>query len=377
MAVAVAASPLAPLGQLHRLEPDPGVSFDWTVLGAGATFFLLAPVRRGGGAGPCRSLSTLSAARRGFPPVDRGGNDGATDPAGHRSRRIGRAFASSVAAAPRPARPSISGTVVALIVLVGSLVFGASLSNLVSHPALYGWTWDREILAGSGYGNIPLPQARLLLGHDPDIAAWSGAYFDSVEINRHSVPVIATTNARVSPPILAGHALAGPTQIVLGPETLALVGAHVGGTVRVFNGKTTLIMRVAGTATMPAIGVGHGIHSSLGGGAVLPAAVLLRLPADNRHQQSPIVSPTEHDPGPLPPGRRSRRCHPAARADRRPAIQDPVGARHPGAARPAASRDRQLPDDGHCAARSRRDARSRGCRGARPDPRRLGPAPVA
>jgi hypothetical protein len=175
---------------------------------------------------------------------------------------------------PRPARPSISGTVVALVILVGSLVFGASLSNLVSHPALYGWTWDTELLAGSGYGNIPLPQARQLLGHDPDIAAWSGAYFGSVEINRRSVPVIAMTNARVSPPILAGHAMAGPAQIVLGPETLALVGGHVGGTVRVFNGKTTLIMRVAGTATMPAIGVGHGIHSSLGGGAVLPASVL-------------------------------------------------------------------------------------------------------
>src|SRR5713226_2107513 len=66
----------------------------------------------------------------------------------------------------------------------------------------------------------------------------------------------------------------GPAQIVLGPETLALVGGHVGGTVRVFNGKTTLIMRVAGTATMPAIGVGHGIHSSLGRGAVLPASAL-------------------------------------------------------------------------------------------------------
>src|SRR5216683_4040004 len=66
----------------------------------------------------------------------------------------------------------------------------------------------------------------------------------------------------------------GPAQIVLGPETLALVGGHVGGTVRVFNGKTMLIMRVAGTATMPAIGVGHGIHSSLGSGAVLAASAL-------------------------------------------------------------------------------------------------------
>jgi len=274
VAVAVAASPLAPLGQLHRLEPDPGVSFDWTVLGAGATFFLLAlsaatavlahaevsAHSRRRGAAARRPAAVALTAPLILPATATTGISFAFEPGSGRD--------------PRPARPSISGTVVALVILVGSLVFGASLSNLVSHPALYGWAWDTELLAGSGYGNIPLPQARLLLGHDPDIAAWSGAYFDSVEINGHRVPVIAMTSAQVSPPILAGHAPAGPAQIVLGPQTLALVGGHVGGTVRVFNGKTTLIMRVAGTATMPAIGVGHGIHSSLGGGAVLPASAL-------------------------------------------------------------------------------------------------------
>jgi hypothetical protein len=274
VAVAVAASPLAPLGQLHRLEPDPGVSFDWTVLGAGAAFFLLAlsaatAVLAHAEVSAHSQRRSAAARRRAAVAMTAPLILPATATTG-----ISFAFEPGSGRDPRPARPSISGTVVALVILVGSLVFGASLSSLVSHPALYGWNWDTELLAGSGYGNIPLPRARQLLDHDRDIAAWSGAYFGSVEINRHSVPVIATTNARVSPPILAGHAVAGPAQIVLGPETLALVGGHVGGTVRVFNGKTTLIMRVAGTATMPAIGVGHGIHSSLGGGAVLPASVL-------------------------------------------------------------------------------------------------------
>ncbi len=41
LAVAVAVSPLAPLGQFHRLEPAPGVSFDWAVLGVGAAALLL------------------------------------------------------------------------------------------------------------------------------------------------------------------------------------------------------------------------------------------------------------------------------------------------------------------------------------------------
>jgi hypothetical protein len=274
IAVAVAASPLAPLGQLHRFEPDPGVSLDWAVLGAGAAFFLLAL----SGVTAMLAYSEVSArSRRRGAASRRPAAAAMTAPLivpATAAAGICLAFGPGPGGSSRPARPSISGTVVALVVLVGSLGFGASLSNLVSHPALYGWTWDREMLAGSGYGNIPLPQARLMLGRDPDIAAWSGAYFDSVEINGHSVPVIAMTSTRVSPPILAGHALAGPAQIVLGPETLALVGGRVGGTVRVFNGKTTLIMRVAGTATMPAIGVGHGIHSSLGGGAVLPASAL-------------------------------------------------------------------------------------------------------
>ena len=52
------------------------------------------------------------------------------------------------------------------------------------------------------------------------------------------------------------------------------VGGHVGGTVRVFNSAATRTMRVVGTATMPAIGVGHANHLSLGSGAILPASSL-------------------------------------------------------------------------------------------------------
>ena len=272
--VAIALSPLAPLGQLHRLEPDPGISADWTVLASGAALLLLVL------AGATALLAYAEAAQR----SERHGEltrrpavAAAAAPLGLPAAAtvgIGFAFEPGSGRSARPARPSITGTIVALVILVGSLVFGASLSNLVSHPALYGWTWDREILAGSGYGYIPLPLADRLLGGDPDVAAWSGAYFDSVEINGRSVPVIGTVGSRVYPPILAGHLPAGPRQIVLGEETLAEVGGRVGGMVRVFNGERTLDMRIAGTATLPAIGIGHGIHPSLGMGALLPASVL-------------------------------------------------------------------------------------------------------
>jgi FtsX-like permease family len=272
--VAVALSPLAPLGQLHGLEPDPGISADWAVLGIGAAFLLVLL------AGATALLAYAEAAQRSERHREltrRPAVAAATAPLGlpaTATTGIGFAFDPGSGSSARPARPSIVGTAVALVILVGSLVFGASLSNLVSHPPLYGWTWDREILAGSGYGDIPMPLANRLLGRDPDVAAWSGAYFDSVEINGRSVPVIGMVSGRVYPPILAGHLPAGPGQIVLGEETLAEVGGRVGGTVRVFNGKRTLYMRVAGTATMPAIGVGHGIHPSLGRGALVTASVL-------------------------------------------------------------------------------------------------------
>jgi hypothetical protein len=272
--VAVAVSPLAPLGQLHRLEPDPGVSADWIVIAGGAAILLLvlagattllayadAAHRSGERSERTRHPAVpAAAARLGFPVAAMAG--------------IGFAFEPGAGRSARAARPSITGTAVALVILVGSLTFGASLSNLVTHPALYGWTWDREILAGSGYGDIPLPLASRLLGRDPDVAAWSGAYFDSVEIDGRSVPVIGALGNRIHPPILAGHLPAGPHQIALGEETLNQVGGRVGGMVRVFNGQKTLDMRIAGVTTLPAIGIGHGIHPVLGAGALVPASAL-------------------------------------------------------------------------------------------------------
>ena len=134
IAVAVAASPLAPLGQLHRFEPDPGVSLDWTVLGAGAALFLLTL----SGVTAVLAYAEVSArsARRGAAsrrPAAAPLIVPATAAAG-----ICLAFGPGPGGNSRPARPSICGTVVALIVLVGSLVFGASLSNLVSHPRCTG-----------------------------------------------------------------------------------------------------------------------------------------------------------------------------------------------------------------------------------------------
>ena len=97
-------------------------------------------------------------------------------------------------------------------------MFGSSLNTLVSHPALYGWNWNYEMLGNyGGLADIPLPQTGQLLDRDRYVAAWSRASFDDLRIDGHDVPVLGTTpNAAVAPPVLSGHAFDAPNQVVLG-----------------------------------------------------------------------------------------------------------------------------------------------------------------
>ncbi len=158
-----------------------------------------------------------------------------------------------------PVRSALFGTVLAVAMVVATLTFASSLGTLVSHPPLYGWNWSYALNPSN---DVP-PQALTLLGHDPDVAAWTGVDYTNVEIDGQTVPVIlAHPHAEVSPPILSGHGLDANNQIVLGAATLAVLHKHVGDTVSVSYGTpadaplyippTRLV--IVGTATFPAVG---------------------------------------------------------------------------------------------------------------------------
>jgi hypothetical protein len=175
-----------------------------------------------------------------------------------------------------PVRSAILGTTLALIVVTGSLTFGASLDRLVSHPALYGWNWDYELSAGSDSSDMPEQQAADLLNHDADLAAWAPVYFATVQLDGQSVPVLAESpNAAIGPPMLSGSGLERSDQIVLGAITLAQLHKHVGDMVEVNNGITPPTnLRIVGTATMPTMGVGGTEHLQMGTGALLADELL-------------------------------------------------------------------------------------------------------
>jgi hypothetical protein len=287
--VAVGLSPLAPIGIVRPIYPHVGVAWDWTVLGLG--FLVLVLVLGSVALLSARRLTHRLAFR------DRGEHGGASVVVRKASAWglpapavVGLGFALNSRAGRNsvPVRSAVLGVALALSVATTTLAFGASLHTLVSRPALYGWNWNYELIAGGGSGDIPLQQATTLLNSDHDVTAWSGVYFSSLEIDGQVVPVLgAEPGARVTPPLLAGHSFDASNQVVLGTQTLAQLHKRVGQSVAVSSPHSKPVrLRIVGTAVMPAIGTNYSQHLEMGIGALLSYKL---IPAFDRNPLASTV----------------------------------------------------------------------------------------
>ena len=178
LAVAVAASPLMPIGPARCAEPHPGLDVDLPVLAAGFCVVALVPLvaaraRRLAGAARRRGRLRRPAARgprrtapvRAWRPArrDRVGDPGDRGPDGIRpgpgpDRRAGAHRAGR--APPRRSAPWSA-----------ALVFGSSLIGLVATPARYGQNWEQVLDAG--YADVPAQAAATLLAGIPGVAGWA------------------------------------------------------------------------------------------------------------------------------------------------------------------------------------------------------------
>jgi hypothetical protein len=283
--VGVSLSPLAPLGPVRAVYPWRGIAFDWTVLGLGTAVLIVV-------------LTVLAVAIAYREAPHRVARRAQLSTRRRRSRVAGAAAASGLSVSgvagirlalepgrdkrAVPVRSAMLGAVLAIVVIVATVTFGTSLNTLVSHPALYGWNWNDEMLGNyGGLADVPLPQTGKLLDQDPDVAAWSRASFGDLRIDDQNVPVLGTaTNARVGPPVLSGHALEAPNQVVLGASTLAGLHKHLGDAVTLDNGSAKPVkLVIVGTATLPAIGAIESLHLEIGTGAVIVESL---IPAGDR-----------------------------------------------------------------------------------------------
>jgi FtsX-like permease family len=284
VAVAVAFSPVAPIGPVRPVYPAPGVAFDWTILGGG--FLLLtcvfgavavvlttrAATRRAAwtasAAVPARSSVTgRLAVASGLPATAVAGLQFAFDSGADRGRRA------------VPARSALSAAVLAVVIVVVTLTFGASLSALVSHPALYGWNWSYALASNQGPEAVPGQQVDSALRAAPGVAAWAKVSMVTADLNGQAVPMLlGDPGAAVAPPILSGHPVTAKNQVVLGPATLTALHQHVGGTVSFTLAGPGLRLQapltIVGTATMPTVGLSDVLHTSMGTGALASAQLL-------------------------------------------------------------------------------------------------------
>ena len=192
IAVAVALSPLAPLGPVRSVYRASGFSCDWTVLGFGVLVLLIvlsavagilayttAPHRlvlrpRLRSTAGARLVSFVARAGLRAPGVV--GVRMALEPG------EGRAAV--------PVRSALLGSIMAVTLVITTLTFGASLQTLVSNPPLYGWNWTYILNpVGSGGGKVP-QVASTLLKHDKDVAAYSGADFNSLQVDGQEIPFL-------------------------------------------------------------------------------------------------------------------------------------------------------------------------------------------
>jgi putative ABC transport system permease protein len=280
VAVAIGLSPFSLFGPVRQAEPGRGIYLDRTVLGLGALGLVLVlggiTVVTAYRQAPHRAAARPQRADRGSALVRAGLGAGLGAPgvAGLRfALEPGRGRTAV------PVRSVLAGAVLAVIVVATTLTFGASLNSLVSRPALYGWNFSYALYSTDGWGPFPPSLITPQLHRDRLVAASTGVYFLTVQIDGQTVPaILSPTRPQVAPRTLTGRGLDHPGQIVLGPATLAQLHKKVGDEVTVQLGPVIRDsrLRIAGTAVLPAIGDTLSMHPSLSTGAILATGVVSR-----------------------------------------------------------------------------------------------------
>ena len=286
VAVAVAASPLMPIGPARLAEPHPGLEVNLVILGAGFWIIALLPLA-------VLVPPAWRAARQAQGPL------GVAEPADRQSRPsrlaaalthagsvtggagVAMAFEPGHGRTAVPVRSALAGSVIAVAALAAAAVFGASLVGLVSTPHDYGQNWVQEVDFNFGSASgAQIAQVPKLL---PSVSGYVAGNYGQLTIGGRIVPAIGLDQVRGGGyvTLLAGRAPAAANEIALGEQTLHAIGAHLGQTVPVTVNQVATggpgikhPMRIVGVAVLPAFSRGSFTATGLGTGAVVRAALL-------------------------------------------------------------------------------------------------------
>lgn len=285
--VAVAASPLTPIGPARIAEPHPGLAVNFAVLGAGLGAIMLVPlalVLPAAWRVSAKSPASWPAAEPAVP--ERLSRSAAVLGAGSSvTRRIGLRMALQPGRGRTavPVRSALIGTVIAVAATVAAMVFGSSFQHLLGTPAQYGQDWQQDL--DFSFGGISGPTVARIASIQPGLTGYAAGNYGQVSIDGTVVPAIGVDAFRGAGyvTILSGHAPLAPDEIALGAQTLRELHLRAGQRIAVrasaltqstFTVKRPRMMRIVGVAVLAAFGQGSLVATDLGSGAVVQANVL-------------------------------------------------------------------------------------------------------
>jgi hypothetical protein len=268
LAVAVALSPLFPVGMGAQIDPDIGVHADWTALGTGTA--LTATTLAAG-----TVLFALSASRR---ETRRSGGPSsaflswfgglAPVPA---AVGVRMALQRSAGARSMPVRPALVAAVAGVLGVVSALTINSGIRHALANPQLAGVTWGASItptppdVSGTGVSGRLLAQARRAApGASLAVVRRDLVDVDGVGVPTFSVAGVPGTGSPITLAVVAGRPPSAQGEAAIGPATAKLLGVRIGQMVTIGRGER---VRLVGEALFPS-----DVHSEFDEGLWLTAA---------------------------------------------------------------------------------------------------------
>lgn len=254
MGVAVAASPLSPVGLARQAELDPGVDVDVAaLLLGGAAIAILIILWSGLVAWRTAAVSDPQARHRDRPSVAgawlAASGASVTTVAGVRlalERGRGRTAV--------PVVSTVLAGIAGVFMVTAVLTFSLSLTRLVDSPQLQGWAWD--VTVGNFAQQDTVDEAEAQLRDNPLVGGYLGENSQALNIDGQSSTVasIGPGDPTVGPPVIAGRRPDAGDEIALGRSTLVDLGKEIGDTVTLTadSGGDPVEATIVGTVVLPA-----------------------------------------------------------------------------------------------------------------------------
>ena len=238
---AIVASHWMPIGAGSLFEPDPGISADWLILGAGwaiipllvlagsvaAAYAALAAGRER--RAPRRSLVAGTAMTIGVPVPVLVGARFALEPGRGRSAL--------------PVRPALAGAIAGVLGVLAAFTFSAGVADAAANPARFGQTDQLEAYLGfNGQDFGPAAKAMRSIAASREVTGVNDAVSAVAQAGRTGQVSVTTytyapvAGKRMPVVLLAGRMPARPDEIVLAPTTARQLDVATGASVTLVGG---------------------------------------------------------------------------------------------------------------------------------------------